>query len=267
MTMAHQPGHPEDRFILHWLDDSRSQRILWLLEILQLDYEVKIYLRHPETWRGPVQLFDAHPTGKAPVLEIIFGDGRPSMKLAESGFIMQYLLRFYDPNYILNPTELGQQLEVDYWLHYSEGSLQHLSITLLINSVARHIAPFGLKGMAKLVTKGLNNGYYIHEWRLCMQYLDDRLAQNGTGFFVGNKLTAADVMLSFPIFENVFDNLDGVREITHDKRDLRKVWPNLAKWSRMIKNIPSYKKVNQMMDEEVEDLIALNPKFDYVKQT
>ena len=84
------------------LDDSRSQRILWVLEILQLDYEVKIYLRHPQTIRAPLQLFDVHKLGKSPVLEIIFGDGRPSIKMAELGFIMQYLLRYYDTNNILN---------------------------------------------------------------------------------------------------------------------------------------------------------------------
>ena len=70
MTMD-TPNHQlEDRFILHWLDDSRSHRILWILDLLNLDYEVKIYLRHPETWRGPLQLFDAHQLGKAPVLEL-----------------------------------------------------------------------------------------------------------------------------------------------------------------------------------------------------
>ncbi|CAK9439151.1 uncharacterized protein LODBEIA_P33750 [Lodderomyces beijingensis] len=265
-TMVNKPGYPEDRFILHWLDDSRAQRILWLLEILQLDYEVRIYLRHPQTWRGPMQLFDVHQTGKSPIVEIIHGDGRPPIKIAESGFIISYILRNYDPNYILTPTDPNEQLEVEYWLHYSEGSLQHLQMALLINSVAKHIAPHGLKNIANLVAKGLNNGYYVHEWRMNMQYCNDRLEQNGTGFFVGNKLTAADIILSFPIYENIFDNLEGVKDCTRDKRDLRKVWPHLGKWCRMIKNIPTYKKINQMMDEEVEDLIALNPKFDYAKQ-
>ncbi|CAI5758259.1 unnamed protein product [Candida verbasci] len=264
--MASAPGHPEDRFILYYLDDSRAQRILWLLEALQLDYEVKIYLRNPNTWRGPIQLFEGHPTGKSPILDVIFGDGRPPLKLAESGFIMQYLLRFYDSNYIINPVDPMEQLEVDYWLHYAEGSLQHIQMTLLINSVAKHVAPFGLKGVAKLVTKGLNNGYYLHEWRLNMQYLEDVLKRNGTGFFVGNKLTGADIILSFPVYENIFDNLDGVKECVGEKRDLRKLYPNLAKWCRMIKNDPTYKKVNQMMDEEIEDLIALNPRFEYVNE-
>ncbi|KAK6868833.1 Glutathione S-transferase 1 [Candida tropicalis] len=261
-----EPRIFNDRFILHWLDDSRSQRILWVLEILQLDYEVKIYLRHPQTIRAPLQLFDVHKLGKSPVLEIIFGDGRPSIKMAESGFIMQYLLRYYDTNNILNPINPDQQLEVDYFLHYSEGSLQHIQIALLINSAAKHISPFGTKKIVKTITKAINNGYYKHEWYLNMQYLEDRLIKNGTGFFVGDKLTGADVILSFPIHENVFDNLEGVKEILHDDRDMRKLYPNLYKWSKMIKNQPSYKKICQTMDEEVEDLIASNPRFDYGKE-
>ncbi|RCK64577.1 Glutathione S-transferase 1 [Candida viswanathii] len=260
------PKGLEDRFILHWLDDSRSHRILWLLEILNLDYEVKIYLRHPETWRGPLQLFDVNQLGKAPVLEVIFADGRPPISLSELGFIMQYLLRYYDPEHILNPVSEDLQLEVDYFLHFAEGSLQHIQMALLINSAAKHISPFGTKKLVNTVTKAINNGYYKHEWYLNMDYLESRLEQNKTGFFVGDRLTGADVILSFPIYENVFDNLDGMKEILGDKRDLRKMYPNLYQWSKMIRKDPSYEKVTQMMDEDVEDLIALNPRFDYGKE-
>ena len=211
-------------------------------------------------------MFDVHRLGKAPVLEIIFGDGRPPIKITELGFIIQYLLRVYDKENILNPISQEQQLEVDYYLHYAEGSLQHIQMALLINSVAKHVAPFATKAVVKIITKAINNGYYKHEWYLNFQYLEDRLAQNGTGFFVGNKLTGADVILSFPVYENVFDNPGGVREICGEKRDLRKVYPHLAKWSRMIKNNPTYKRVTEMMNEEVEDLIAMNPRFDYGKE-
>ena len=145
---------------------------------------MKIYLRHPETWRGPLQLFDVHQLGKAPVLEIIFGDGRPPIKITELGFIIQYLLRVYDKENILNPISQEQQLEVDYYLHYAEGSLQHIQMALLINSVAKHVAPFATKAVVKIITKAINNGYYKHEWYLNFQYLEDRLAQNGTGFLL-----------------------------------------------------------------------------------
>ncbi|RLV94930.1 Glutathione S-transferase 1, partial [Spathaspora sp. JA1] len=249
------------------LDDSRANRILWALELLELDYEVKVYLRHPQTWRGPLELFKEHTLGKVPILEIIFADpAKEPIKLVETGFMMQYLLRHYDPKHVLYPADPVQQLEIDYYLHYAEGSLQHIQIALLINSVATKVVPFGLKNLTKLITKALNNGYYIHEWRLNMQYLEDRLIQNGTGFFVGNTLTAADVVLVFPVFENVFDNEEGAKEITHDKRDLKKLFPNLFKWCKLIKNNPSYIKICLMMDEEVEDLILRKPHFEYFKE-
>lgn len=251
--MANSSG---DRFLLHWLDQSRSHRILFMLELLDLDYDVEVYLRHPETWRGPLDLFLVHPSGKSPILEIFFADGRPSLKLAESGLIMQYLLKHYDPFNILNPTSEEEQLRVDYYLHYSEGTLQHIMISMLINSVAKAVAPRGFKSLAKLVTKGLNNGYYTHEWKLNMEFLERRLIEEDTGYFVGNKLTAADIMLTFPIYENVFDNEAGVREITGEKINLFKSYPHLAAWSDRIAHHPLYIKVTDMMDDKVNEFIA-----------
>lgn len=245
-----------DKFLLHWLDQSRSHRILFMLELLGLDYDVEIYLRHPATWRGPSELFQVHPSGKAPILEVFFADGRPSIKLAESGLIMQYLLKNYDPYNILNPETEEERLKVDYYLHYSEGTFQHLMISMLINSVAKQIAPIGFKSLAKMVTKGLNNGYYVHEWKLNMEYLEKQLIANDTGYFVGDKLTAADIILTFPIYENVFDNEIQVREVTGEKANLFKSYPHLAAWSDKIANHPLYIKITEMMNRKVDEFIT-----------
>ncbi|KAK6204734.1 Gtt13 glutathione S-transferase [Scheffersomyces amazonensis] len=261
--MAPAQALMEDKFILHWLDESRSHRVLWLLDLLELDYEVKIYLRHPETWRGPKELFNAHPTGKSPILDVFFADGSEPMKLAETGFIMQFLLRNYDIKKKFTPTDPRDQLRVDYYLHFAEGSLQNLWLTLLINSVAKEVAPFGLKNVTKVISKGLNNGYYIHEFRLFISYLEKELEKVGTGYFVSDHLTGADIILSFPIYENIFDNLEGVREITREKRDMTKLFPHLAAWSQMIRNDPSYQRVTAYMEEKVAELIQTNPKFTY----
>ncbi|KAK6459595.1 glutathione S-transferase [Scheffersomyces xylosifermentans] len=252
-----------DKFILHWLDQSRSHRVLWLFELLGLDYELRVYLRHPQTWRGPKELFDVHPTGKVPIVEVIFADGREPLKLAETGHIIQFILRYYDHNHILYPKNPMEQLKVDYYLHFSEGSIQPILITLLINNAAKSLAPFGLKRVTKIVSKGLNNGYYLHEWKLFMNFLEKELAKNGTGYFVGDKLSAADVILSFPIYENIFDNLDGVKECTGEKGDLRKMYPHLARWADMVGNDPSYIKVTDLMEERSEDLIRHAPRYSY----
>lgn len=211
-----------------------------------------IHLRDPQTWRCTT-LFDVHPLGKFPVLEITFGDGRPPLQLAESGLIVRYLIEHYDFKGILNPDNEADRLRVEYYLHYSEGTLQHLQISLLINSVAKKIAPTGLKFLAKVVSRGINNGYYLHEWRLNLDYLEEKLKQEGHGFFVGDKLTGADIILSFPVCENVFDNEEGVKEITGEKRNLYKLWPNLAAWSDRIKSDPLYRRISEMTDELVAD--------------
>lgn len=237
------------------LDDSRAQRIIWILELLELEYDVKIYLRHPKTFRGPKELYDVHPLGKSPVLEIIRGDGKPAMKLAESGFIIQYLLRHYDPHHILTPREEWQQTEVDYFLHYSEGTLQPLQVSILVNHVARSVAPWGAKLLTKTVTGAINNAYYLHEWALNLQFLESQLEKTGTGFFVGNRLTGADIILSFPVYENVFDNLESVKEITGEKSDLSRTYPRLYAWSQMVANDPIYLQITEIMEQKVEDYI------------
>lgn len=92
-------------------------------------------------------------------------------------------------------------------------------IALLINSVAKSIVPIRTKSVVKLVTKGINNGYYVHEWRLNMQFLKDQLAKEGTEYFVGNRLSGAYIILTFPIYENVFNNKVQIKDITGEKGD------------------------------------------------
>lgn len=242
-----------DKFTLYWLDESRSHRIMWLLELLELDYEVDIYLRDPQTWRGPPELFQLHPLGKAPVLEIKFADGRPDLQLAESGLIVQYLLKHYDPDYKLTPKDPMDQLLVDYYIHYTEGTLQPILITMLINTSVKRIAPLGLKTVAKLLSKGLNYGYYIHEFNLNLEYLNKKLLEQGTGYFVGGKLTGADIMLSFPIYENLFDNEVGVKECSGET-NLHRKYPQLSAWCDRVKNDPIYSRITEVMREKVNEL-------------
>lgn len=246
-----------DKFTLYWLDESRAHRIMWLLELLELDYEIDVFLRHPETWRGPPELFQVHPLGKSPVLEINFADGRPNLQLVESGLIVLYLIRNYDKDYKLTPKDEMEQLKVEEYIHYTEGTLQPVLFTMLINATVKRIAPFGLKTVSKLVSKGLNYGYYIHEFHLNLEYLDKRLRLQGSGYFVGNKLTGADIMLSFPIYENLFDNLFGVKECTGET-ELHKKYPNLAAWSDRLKNDPIYSHITEVMREKVNELYLQN---------
>ena len=232
-------------------DNSRSHRIAWLLDILDLNYEVKLYLRNPNTMRVLKDLMKVHPLGKVPIVEIIFADGQEPLQLVESGFIIQYLLKYYDPEFKLTPEDPRDQDKVDYFLHFSEGSMQHLLISLFVNHSARKLSPIGLKVFTKTVLKGIDNGYYLAELKLCLRYLDDTLRNNNTGFLVGNKITGADVMLSFPIYENIFDNLEQAHKITDEKKNLCEKYPHLAAWASRISNDPCYKKVTKLMQDKV----------------
>lgn len=259
MTSTAINSKPRDKFTLYWLDDSRAHRIMWMLELLGLDYEVEVYVRDPETWRGPKDLFLVHPLGKAPILEVSFADGRPPLQLAETGLIMQYLLRKYDPHCLLSSKDDNEQLMIDYFLHYSEGTLQPIIITMLINTSMKRVAPIGLKSVAKLLSRGLNHGYYIHEFYLNLDFLEARLRTEGTGFFVAGKLTAADIMLSFPVHENLFDNEGGVRECCGETELYRK-YPQLGAWSDRVRNDPIYSRISDVMKGKTEEIRHANRK-------
>lgn len=226
------------------------------MELLELDYELKVFLRNPKTYRGPKELYDIHPTGKSPIVEVIFANGEPSLKLAESGFIIQYLLQNYDPHGLLRPTDKRDQVKADYFLHYSEGTLQPIMVSLLVNHMAKNIAPFGIKTVTSVVTKAINNAYYLTEWRIQMNFLEGVLAENGTGYFAGDRLSGADIILSFPIYENIFDNETGVREMSGEKRRLHDLYPNLAAWATMIANDATYLKVTEDSKDKVSEYVA-----------
>lgn len=204
-------------------------------------------------------MFHVHPLGKAPILEVKFADGRPDLQLAESGLIIQYLLKHYDPHRKFLPKGEREQIKMDYYLHYAEGTLEAILMSMLINSTAKRVAPFGMRTLAKVYSRGVNNGYYIHEYHLNLRYLENQLRNEGTGYFVGGKLTGADIILSFPIYENLFDNEAGVKECA-DETDLFKKYPNLAAWCDKIKNNPAYMRITEMMRNKVDEMYAMKKK-------
>jgi len=123
---------PKAKITLHWLNQSRSHRILWLLEELNVDYELKIYKRQPNML-APPELKEVHPLGKSPVLEVQ-AEGLPPIVIAESGAIIEYLLDHYGPDFIPKRYPEGKEGQVGaetpewirfrHFMHYTEGSLQ-----------------------------------------------------------------------------------------------------------------------------------------------
>ena len=178
--------------VVHHLNNSRSQRILWLLEELGLEYEVKRYQRDPKTMLGPPELFAVHPLGKSPVIT----DG--AQTLAESGAITEYLVDRYGKGRLAPAPDTPEHLRYTYWLHYAEGSaMPPLLLNLVFNRLDQGPMPFFVRPILRKVKE-----------RALASFIDPRIAQHldfqeaelgKTRWFAGNEFSAADVQMSFPV--------------------------------------------------------------------
>ncbi len=165
--------------VVHHLNNSRSQRILWLLEELGLDYEVKRYERDSNTMLAPALLREVHPLGKSPV---ITDEGQT---LAESGAITDYLVERYGDGKLAPPSGTPEKLRYNYWLHYSEGSAMPLLVMKLL------LDNFGL-GDSSVASQFVTPQIKLH-----FDYLESELSKNE--WFVCEEFTAADIQMSFPV--------------------------------------------------------------------
>ncbi len=178
--------------IVHHLNSSRSQRILWLLEELNLPYEVKKYERHPKTMLAPAELIKIHPLGKSPVIT----DGANTV--AESGAIIEYLLDKYGNGRLKPVRNSAEEIRYNYWLHYTEGSFMFpLLLSLIFGSLPKQPAPFFVKPILKIISRKFMSSYVSPQINLHLNYLENEL-QKST-WFAGEEFTAADIQLSFPI--------------------------------------------------------------------
>ena len=193
---------------IHHLNDSRSQRILWLLEELGLEYKVIRYERDAETRLAPPALLEVHPLGKSPVLE------ENGLKIHETGAIVEYLIDTYDDGTLAPERKTTQHIRYTEWMHYAEGSaMLPLLLKLYTSRLGDAAAP---------LTPRIDGETINH-----FSYLSKSLADND--FFLGDKLSAADIMLSFPI------------EAANMRGGLAQL-PNLAEFVKRIQARPAYKK-------------------------
>jgi glutathione S-transferase len=193
---------------VHHLSNSRSQRVLWLLEEIGLDYEVVSYQRDAKTKRAPASLRRVHPLGKAPIIE----DG--SLRLAETGAIVDYLVSRYGES--LAPIEGGEAYwRCRYWVHYAEGSAM---APLLLKLVLRKLGPLGWPARR-----------YVHgQIALHLDFLEKEL-EHGP-WFAGDEFSAADIMMSFPL------------EAATARGGLNASRPNLSNFLSRIHARPAYQR-------------------------
>ena len=177
---------------VHHLNNSRSQRVLWLLEELGVPYEIKRYERDPKTMLAPPELRAVHPLGKSPV---ITDDGQT---LAESGAIIEYLVDKYGQGRFAPGAGTPERLRYTYWMHYAEGSaMPPLLLKLIALRIASAPMPFFAKPIARKIAWTLQSSFIDPQLKLHLGFINKELS--ATGWFVGNDFTAADVQMSFPL--------------------------------------------------------------------
>ena len=179
--------------VVHHLNNSRSQRILWLLEELGLEYEIKKYQRDPKTMLAPPELRAVHPLGKSPV--ITDGDA----VVAESGAIVEYLLERYGEGKALAPAAgTPERLHYRYFLHFAEGSaMPPLLLKLVFDRVESGPGPFFVRPIARAIAAKVKDTFVLPQIRQHLVFLEGELAKRA--WFAGSDFSAADIQMSFPL--------------------------------------------------------------------
>jgi len=178
--------------VIHHLNNSRSQRILWLLEELGLEYEIKRYERDRKTMLAPASLRKVHPLGKSPV---ITDDGQT---VAESGAIVEYLIGRYGDGQLIPAVDTPERLRYTYWLHYAEGSLMPLLLLkLAFDQIEKQSMPFFVRPIARAISGRAKSSFIAPQIALHLDYIEAELKK--TEWFASNEFTAADIQMSFPL--------------------------------------------------------------------
>lgn len=177
---------------VHHLEESRSLRVLWLLEELGLEYDLQLHRRNPKTMRiaEPDAIRKIHPRGRFPV--VVF-DG---LVLAESGAILEFFAERF-PDAGLRPADPALRQEFRFWMHYAEGSLMPpLFVKLLTARVRNAPVPFFIKPVARRIAASIDGSYTDPELDGHFDFIDEALA--GKEWFAGD-FSVADVQMSFPL--------------------------------------------------------------------
>ena len=178
--------------VVHHLENSRSQRVLWMLEELGLEYQIKRYQRDPQTLLAPPELRAVHPLGKSPVIT----DG--GLTLAESGAILEYLAERYGEGRLLPSAGTPERLRYIYWMHYAEGSaMPPLLLKLVFDRIASGPMPFLLRPVARAIARRVNAGYVEPQIGRHLDYIEAELGKHL--WFTGEGFTAADIQMSYPV--------------------------------------------------------------------
>jgi len=208
---------------LHHLNNSRSQRVLWMLEELGIPYQIERYQRDAKTMLAPPALRRIHPLGKSPVIS------DDQQVLAESGVIIEYLAQRYGDGKFAPRVESADYWRYQYFMHYAEGSLMPpLLLKLVFNKIGSTPMPFFAKPIVQAVIKKTNQQFISPQLKLHLAFLESELAQRT--WFAGAQFSAADIQMSFPL------------EAAAARGGLDQRYPNLSAFLARIHARPAYQR-------------------------
>ena len=207
---------------VHHLNNSRSQRVLWLLEELNAPYEIVRYERDPRTMLAPPELKAIHPLGKSPV---VTADGET---IAETGAIVEFILERYGRGRLAPPAGTPERRRLTYWLHYAEGSAMPPLLMKLVFGRLPANAPALVRPIVNGIAKRAQSSFIDPQLAAHLNYWEAELAK--AEWFAGPEFSAADIMMSFPA------------EAAADRAAARVGRPKLAAFLKRIHNRPAYRR-------------------------
>ena len=208
---------------VHHLNNSRSQRVLWLLEELGLPYEIKKYQRNAQTMLAPPELLKVHPLGKSPVIT----DGDTTV--AESGAIIEYVLERYGNGRLLPAAGTPERLRWRYWLHFAEGTaMSPLLLKLIFERIKVTKMPFFAKPVARGIANKVLEAMVDPNLNRQLDFMEAELGKSE--WFAGDEFSAADIQMSFPV------------EASAQRAGLDASRPKLMAYLKRIHARPAYKK-------------------------
>jgi len=211
---------------VHHLNNSRSQRVLWLLEELGLEYEVKRYQRDPQTMLAPPELRAVHPLGKSPVITDDSASG--GVALAESGAIVEHLADRYGAGKLAPAFGSAERLRYLYWLHFAEGTAQPPLLLKLLFDRIKYKAPLLVRPIARAIADKALATFVLPNLGRNLDFMESELGKSE--WFAGAQFSAADIQMSFPL------------EAARARGGLDEKRPRLMRFLEKIHSRPAYRR-------------------------
>lgn len=216
------------KIVVHWLNNSRSQRIIWVLEELSLPYTIVRYQRSPQTNLAPRELLAIHPLGKSPIITIEEPD-EEKIVLAESGAVVEFILEKYGEGGSLvveRKAGIAQRANYLFWLHWAEGTVMGPLIMWIVFKKMSLASPFYIRPLVGLIASQALSLFVLPRLKSQFKFVNDHLEKNQ--YFVGDTLTGADIMMIFPV-EMLVPSL-GLED-----------YPHIEAWFKRVSERPNYK--------------------------